>query len=150
MPSSCGNETLQQCSRELPAAWWGVTIFPRFVIALHHQPFSYHLISFIGCSLLWIPLNDKSFSKTDSEDYKEEDYFMLGKDSSLLQDEGSSYYNQHNFFFWMENVEWEFWCNSSTQVPIHTMSSFVQYTQILKTQHSIASLPYSAANKSSP
>lgn len=63
LPSSCGNETLQQCSRELPAASLGVTSFPRFVIALHHQPFSYHLISFIGCSLLWIPLNYKSFKK---------------------------------------------------------------------------------------
>lgn len=57
LPSSCGNETLQQCSRELPAASLGVTSFPHFVIALHHQPFSYHLISFVEflyCEFLWI------------------------------------------------------------------------------------------------
>lgn len=60
--SSCwGNESLQQCSRELPAASLGVISFSSFLISLHHQPFSYHLISFIRWALLWIPLNYKSF-----------------------------------------------------------------------------------------
>lgn len=59
--SSCwGNESLQKCSGELPAASLGVISFLSFLISLHHQPFSYHLISFIRCSLLWIPLNYKS------------------------------------------------------------------------------------------
>lgn len=123
LPSSCGNETLQQCSRELPAASLGVTSFPRFVIALHHQPFSYHLISFIGCSLLWIPRNYKSFLKTDSEDYEEEEYFMLGKDSSLLQDESSSYYNQHNILF-----EWKMLRGSFHVTAVHRYT----YTQCLR------------------
>lgn len=61
LSSHWGNESLQQCSRELPAASLGVISVSSFLISLHHQPFSYHLISFIRFSLLWIPLNYKSF-----------------------------------------------------------------------------------------
>lgn len=61
--------------------------------------------------------------KTDSKDYKEEEYFMLGKDSFLLQDESSSYYNQHNIHF-----EWKMSNRSFHVAAVHRYT----YTQCLR------------------